>query len=123
MSSRMAIIHPDMLDSLPDFYPKTCTIKEPSAVQSGSGYPTITYTAIVALTDVACRLAPSITSKEVKQSNQSYTVGNFTVVFPEYYIAITELMHASIDGIEYDILNVAHDAEEESTRLLVEIIE
>lgn len=122
MPNRMALIHPDMLDSLPDFYPKTCTIKEPSESQSGSGHVTITYAAIGALTDIACRIAPSI-GKEVKQADQTYTIGNFTVVFPEYYVAITEVMRASIDGIEYDILNVAHDAEEESTRLLVEIVE
>ena len=121
MANRMALIHPDMLDSLPDFYPKSCTIKEPSSVQSGSGHPTITYTAIGALTNLACRLAPS-TGKEVKKSNQTYTVGSYTIVFPDYYVAITELMQAVIDEVDYDILNVAHDAEEESTRLLVEIV-
>ncbi len=122
MANRMALIHPDMLDSLPDFYPKSCTIKEPSGTQSGSGFETITYTAIGVLSGLACRIAPSITSKEVKQADQTYTVGNYTIVFPDYHVAITELMQAVIDGVDYDILNVAHDAEEESTRLLVEIV-
>ena len=120
MSSRMPLVDDRMFDALVDFYPKTCTITTPTEAQSSTGHITNTYNAVPALTDLSCRFAPSKKGKEVKESSQIYTVGSHTIVFNDFYLAITTKMRALIDGISYDILDVGHDSEDETTRLYVE---
>ena len=119
MSSRMPLVDDRMFTALVDFYPKTCTITTPTPTQSITGFETNAYNAVPALTDLACRFAPN-KGKEVKQSSQAYTVGSHTIVFNDYYSTITTKMRALIDGISYDILDVGHDSENETTRLYVE---
>ena len=119
MPNRMPLIDARMFAT--DFYPNTVTITTPTMTQSGSGAPTDTFNAVPAMTNLKCRFAPvNERGKEVKKPDGTYSVVYSTIVFKEKYAAITPKMQALIDGIEYDILEVVHDAEDMSTRLRVE---
>ena len=119
MPTRMPLIDSRMTTKQADFFPQTCTIQTFNETQSSSGMPINTPADF--LTDIACRIAPTV-GKEIKKPDGTYTVGSHVILLAGHYATITTKMVAVIDSITYDILAVEFDAEHETTRLPVQVV-
>lgn len=115
----MPLIDPRLTTKLADFFPQSCTIKTSVVTQSTSGREILTPADFI--TDIPCRIAPTA-GKEIKKPDGTYTIGSHVIVLDDYYSTITTKMTAVINSITYDILAVEFDAEEETTRLPVQVV-
>jgi head-tail adaptor len=108
-----------MLEQLADFFPQTCTIQV--ATESVDSYGGVTQTWSDFLTDLPCRKAAAGGS-ENRRPNMTYSIDNFIVLLRDYYDTITNEMRVKNGSTYYNILLVEHDAQDETTRLTVEIV-
>jgi head-tail adaptor len=115
------LLHPDLLTSLPDFFPSLCTIQ--SVTITRDGYKGEVETLATLHADVPCVMAPAgVGGREIKRPDMTYVVATHTVVLAAYYADITEKMHAVVDGLTLNILIVAHDSHSKMTRLACEVV-
>jgi hypothetical protein len=107
-----------MLARLADFYPSTVTIQQATEnVDATTGEVTTSWADYAGHVGLACSQGPS-GGVEVKQSDQTYVVANWTIALRGYYPTITEKMQAVIDGTAYEILLVQNDSHAQMTRIL-----
>jgi hypothetical protein len=112
------IFHPAMLERLSGFFPSTVTIQEPTQVQDPvTGEVTYTWAAVAGMVDLPCSHGPS-GGVEVKRSDQTYVVSNYTLALAGSYTGIDETMRAVVDGSTFEILLVQHDSHGMKTHLL-----
>jgi hypothetical protein len=117
------IFHPEMLNRLADFFPSLCTIQERTEAQDPvTGEVTYSWADIADMTDIPCSHGPN-GGVEVKQSDQTYVVSNYTLALSGDYRAAQETMRAVIDGTVFDILLVEHNSHSMKTRLLTRVVE
>ena len=112
------LFHGDMLTRLRDFFPETVTIQTPTETQDATtGEVTTSWADYAGHVGLACAQGPS-GGVEVKQSDQTYVVANWTISLSGHYPTITEKMQAVIDAVAYEILLVQNDSHAQKTRLL-----
>ena len=113
-----SIFHGDMLTRLRDFFPETVTIQTPTeTIDPVTGEVTTSWADYAGHVGLACAQGPS-GGVEVKQSDQTYVVANWTIALRGYYPTITEKMRVMIDGTAYEILLVQNDSHAQKTRIL-----
>jgi hypothetical protein len=113
-----AIFHPNMLERLANFFPALCTIQSRVQTQDAvTGEITITWADYAGHVDLPCSHGPS-RGEEVKRSDQTYVVSNYTLALRGNYPTINETMHAVVDGTAYEILLVQWDSRGVKTRIL-----
>jgi len=118
------IVHPALLDRVqPNFYPSLCTIQELGTAQDEYGQETGEPVDLEDHINVPCRIAPVVAPSEQRSSQQVFVEGKYAVALNGYYPAIEEDMVAVVDGTIYDIEFVAHDGNQQTTRLNVRLVE
>jgi len=114
------LTQPNLLSALVNFFPTTCTIQSSTESRSPSGQVTLVWANYTGHVSIPCRIAPAKVN-EIKQQNQTYTIGDKIVLLRGYYQTITAKMRAVINSINYDILGIEHDGQNIQTRLTVRI--
>ena len=115
------IFDPRMMARLGDFYPGLCTIQEPAETRDDYGAIVTTWGDFAGHTGLACAMAPN-GGQEVKRSDQTYVISNYTISFPSDQSAVTEKMRAVVTGANagtYEILLVQTGSHAGLTRMLV----
>ena len=121
MPTRMPLIDTRMVGALEDFFSEECTIRYSIEDQSSSGsIDDPLWADFAGHISIPCRKSP-VRGTEVKQYNQTYTVGSHVIELMGYYPTIDMSMVAVVNLIIYDILAVEFDGEHKLTRLSVEI--
>jgi len=115
-----AIFDPRMLTTLADYFPSLCTIQEPTEVEDDSGAIVAGWTDFAGHVDLPCSLGVNRMGGggEVKQTDQTYVVSNYTLSLRGYYPTITEKMRIVVDGRAFDIMLVQTDSHGVTTRIL-----
>ena len=112
------IFDPRMFPTLRDYFPGLCTIQEDLGVVSTYGEIKVhNWTDVAGHVDIPVANGPT-KGVEVKQSDQTYVISNYTISLRGYYPTITEKMRAVVDGIAYDILLVQSSSHGMTTRIL-----
>jgi len=106
-----------MMTELADYFPSLCTIQQNEGVEDDYGQIVDDWQAVAGHSDIACAHGPN-KGREVKQSDQTYVVSNYTLSLRGYYPTITEKMRAVIDSVVFDILLVQCDSHGVTTRIL-----
>lgn len=123
MANQLGIIHPQMLARVrPNFYPSLCTIQEATDTADSYGQPIPAWDDLADHIDLACRIAPD-SGNEMRSQIQIYAVHGWTVALNGYYPDILETMRAVVDDVIYDILQVQHDGNNQTTRLRVRTLD
>jgi hypothetical protein len=122
--ARRALIHPQMLDRLPQFYPSEATIEEPTETRDSFGSTSSTWATLASHSAIPCRVAPLTVqtptfSNEAKLEDLSYLTTTHHIALRGYFPLITPLMRAMVDGVAWDIKGVEHDGQHVTTRLRV----
>ena len=112
-----AIFDPRMMVTLADYFPSLCTIQEDLGVEDDYGQIVHVWTDVAGHVEIPCAHGPN-KGREVKQSDQTYVVSNYTLSLRGYYPTITEKMRAVVDGTVFDILLVQCDSHGVTTRIL-----
>lgn len=126
MANQLGIIHPELLSRVqPNFYPSSCTIQEPTETADSYGQPIPSWGNLSGHVGISCRLSPEsqASGDELRTQTQIYTVHSWLISFNDYYPLIDETMRAVIDGATYDILQVQHDGNNQTTRLRVRTLQ
>ena len=110
---------PRMLEQLADFFPQTCTIQAATETQNSAGDVVLTW--VDHLIDLPCRITAAGGS-ENRRPNITYSIDNFIVLLRDYYDTITNEMRVKMGSTYYDILVPECDAQNEMTRLTVELV-
>jgi head-tail adaptor len=110
-----------MMEQLADFFPQTCTIQTLTETKNSVGDVIFTPVDYPAHIDLACRITAAGGS-ENRRPNMTYSIDNFIVLLRDYYDTITNKMRVKNGSTYYNILLVEHDAQNEMTRLTVEIV-
>jgi len=108
-----------MLDQLADFFPQTCTIQVATETQNSVGDVIQSWSDYAV--DLPCRIVAAGGS-ENRRPNITYSIDNFIVLLRDYYDTITNKMRVKNGSTYYNILLPEHDAQNEMTRLTVEIV-
>lgn len=117
------LVHPTMLQRLrANHLPDTCTIQQATATADGYGQPTLTWSAVLGLSDLGCRLAPWSPEQERRLPEMVQTERTHVLLLDGHYAAITTAMRAVVSGTAYDITAVRHDGNAASTWLGLEVI-
>ena len=111
-----AIFDPRMMTTLADYFPSLCTIQEDVGVYDGYS-DNEDWQPLAGHSDIPCAHGPN-KGREVKQSDQTYVVSNYTLSLRGYYPTITEKMRAVVDSVVFDILLVQTDSHGVTTRIL-----
>jgi len=112
-----------MMGELRDWYAQTVTIQAPTETQdANSGAITPTWANVAGLVALPCALAPSRGS-EVKRSDQTFVVSDYTLSLPSNHPEIKEKWRAIVDAVTYDILLVQAGSMAGITRLAVNRVE
>jgi hypothetical protein len=112
-----------MMERLTDFYSSVCTIQSPTETQDAvSGSYTTTWGDVVGLVALPCALAPN-GGVEVKQTDQTYVISNYTLSLRSFHPEIKEKWQAIVDAITYEILLVQAGSMGGITRVLVRRVE
>ena len=122
------IINPGMLPALEDnFYPETATIHTVTETQDATGQLVPSLGPVVGTyTDLPCRFVPAVLAAGVgsggerRMIDETRLIDLMTVSFNDYYPLITEEMAVVIDTVQYDIMLVDKDGQDETSRLRVE---
>jgi len=112
-----AIFDPRMMVTLADYFPSLCTIQEDLGVENTYGQVVADWQSFAGHVEIPCAHGPN-KGREVKQSDQTYVVSNYTLSLRGYYPTITEKMRAVVDGVVFDILLVQCDSHGVTTRIL-----
>ena len=112
-----AIFDPRMMTTLGDYFPSLCTIQEDLGVEDDYGQVVPDWQPVAGHSDIPCAHGPN-KGREVKQSDQTYVVSNYTLSLRGYYPTITEKMRAVVDSVVFDILLVQCDSHGVTTRIL-----
>lgn len=119
----LALIHPDMLEDLPQFFSSTCTIQ--SLTVSADTYFDEVDSWSTLHTAIPCAIAfPGLKGggMEVKRSDMTYVVASHIVDLAGYYPDITETMRAVVGSLTLDILLVQADSHHKMTRLTCQVV-
>ena len=112
------LFHADMMTRLRDFFPESVTIQTPTETQDATtGEVTTSWADYSGHVGLACSQGPT-GGQEVKRSDETYVIANWTIALSGYYPTITEKMQAVIDAVAYEILLVQNDSHAQKTRLL-----
>lgn len=111
------LIHPDMVESLPDFFPSICTIQE-AAESNNVNTNEIEYTWSNLFSGVNCTIGRD-TTLEKRMPDKTVTTSTHRIVLMGLY-AVTEAMRVVIGSDAYNILNVENDEQSVKTSLVVE---
>lgn len=108
-----------------------CTIEQTSGTLTASGFPDGTFTAIAGLSNIPCMRAPVsmsfIRASEEKREPGIETLEPVHILLNGYYPAIPQLtstrpsLRAVVDGINYEVMGVEHDSQQQMTRLLARV--
>ena len=112
---------PRMMEQLADFFPQTCTIQVATETQNSVGDVIFAWADYAGHVDLPCRITAAGGS-ENRRPNITYSIDNFIVLLRDYYDTITNKMCVKNGSTYYNILLVEHDAQDEMTRLTVEIV-
>jgi len=116
------IFHGDMLARLADFYPSTVTIQTWTETQDAStGEITTSWANFAGHVDLPCAHGPN-GGQEVRRSDMTYVVSNYTISLRGYYQTITEKMQAVLGGVTWEILLVQADSHSKTTRILTRTV-
>ena len=115
-----AIFDPRMMATLGDYFPSLCTIQEDLGVEDDYGQVVPDWQPVAGHSDIPCSLGVNRVGggTEVKQSDQTYVVSNYTLSLRGYYPTITEKMRAVVDSVVFDILLVQSSSHGVTTRIL-----
>jgi len=111
------IFDPRMMAELRDYFPSECTIQTNEGVEDEHGQIVASWEDLADHVDIPCAHGPN-RGVEVKQSDQTYVVSNYTLSLRGYYPAITEVMRAVVDSVAYEILLAQSDSHGVTTRIL-----
>ena len=111
------IFDPRMMAELADYFPSLCTIQTPTSEEDASGAIIEGWEDFADHVDIPCAHGPN-KGIEVKQSDQTYVISNYTLSLRGYYPTITEVMQAVVDSVEYEILLAQSDSHGVTTRIL-----
>ena len=121
MASSSPLIHPSLLDRLWRFYPSTVTIQQYTAVQDTDGAEIKTWANLAVHIDLDCSKAAA-GGREVKRPDGTVAVSPWRIAIAGIHTSITPKMRAVLGGLTYDILNVQHDSQSQTTYLDCEIV-
>ncbi len=114
-----------LLTALESFFPSTCAIKQRTDVADAVGQPIPTWSTVVGLSAIACRVAPVTalgqSRREALPEMFKSTTAN-VVLLAGYYATITTAMRVVIGSVTYTILAVLPDSELLCTELVVEAV-
>lgn len=111
------LIHPAMLDELPDFFPSTCTIQTNAETVDADGVVIDSWSDLAGHVDIACSVTPK-SGEEVQQGDATYLAATDRIALQGYYSTITEKMRAVVGTTTYDILKVDGSSHEVLTALI-----
>lgn len=112
-----AIFDPRMMTTLADYFPSLCTIQEDVGIEDDYGQIVHDWQSFANHVDIPCAHGPN-KGREVKQSDQTYVVSNYTLSLRGYYPTITEKMRAVVDGTVFEILLAQSSSHGVTTRIL-----
>ena len=118
-----ALVHPRLMQSLPNHYPQTVAIQRPLRLQDAAGQEVDDWQDIESHQALAAMVAPT-GGKEQRSSNQIIEQSTHTIALRGYYPAILAI-HRAVDGQgqTYNILLVEHDTQRSATYLYCEIVQ
>lgn len=119
----LGLIHPSLLTQLTNFYPSTCTIQE-STETNTKGQRSLAWANVAGQVNIPCRVAPATSdrSREMKLPDMTYAIWSHTIALRGRYVGIIMKMRAVESGVDWDILAVDYDDQEESTYLRVRVV-
>ena len=121
MANQLGLIHPDMLTRLPRFYPATCTIQEPTLVNT-YGEVSYTWANVTGMVSIPCRVTPvQQRSAEVSTPEQVYWVDWVRIALAGDY-EVEPDQRAVVDSVNYDIRGVEHDGNAVTTYLMCRVV-
>jgi hypothetical protein len=124
-----SIIHPLLMGSIARFTPATVTVQSVALVNTG-GVVSETWGNVSGLLSLPCRIVVDVLpSSETRENDPNITVTKvlYNLVITGYYNTITTQMRAIVttklgNSLTLDILEVAHDGQDISTRLVCELV-
>ena len=123
--NRPALIHPDMLTSLPDHFSSTCTIQESTETRADSGQITDSWADLAGHVDIPCAVGQGRegTPAEQRTSTAIVVTTGHVIALAGHYPDITTRMRAVVDGANWNILDIRHDPTAGAyTQLMVEAV-
>jgi len=119
---RKELIDSGLFAHLSRFYSATCTIRTYAAESPDSfGQPQPVWADFVGHVNIACVIAPS-GGKEVKRADMTTTISTHKISLVGNYPTIIPKMRAVIGTQTYEILTIEIDSRQETTRLMVEVV-
>jgi hypothetical protein len=109
----------DMLEK--DFFPQQCALKEPVKTQSSTGKEMVAHVVKPGYEALPCRVAPA-GGGERRVTQSTYLEATHSIAMPGQFPDLTEEWIATVDGQDYQILNVGKDAEGVMTHLDTRIV-
>jgi len=120
---RKELIASDLFSHLSRFYAATCTIRTYAAENPDTyGQPQPVWADFAGHVNIDCVIAPS-GGKEVKLSDMTIAISTHKIsLVGDYSATIIPKMRAVIGTQTYEILTVEVDSRQETTRLMVEVV-
>jgi len=117
------LIHPDLMNDLEDyFFTKDCTIQTPTIASSGETEPSGWSNKLTELKGKKAEISALRSGDEIRRKDGTIVMHPWTVVLNSYQPTITEKDRLVINSVNYDILSVHFDSEDQITRLIVEVV-
>lgn len=113
------IIHPLLMRDIRNFYPSYCTIGNVVVTQDAANQPVSVWQDNVLLRGILCYVQPA-SGAETRMRTQVIEINQWLIGLNGYYPTIAQTDQATVDGIIYNILRVAHDDNQTATYLTVE---
>jgi len=117
----VSLIHPKLLESLPNHYPSTVTIQQYTATQNTYGEEVKTWAAVGTLRNLPCAVSAE-GGQEVQRADGTIAISSHRIAIAGRYEAITPKMRAVSGGITYDILSVEQDSQGMTTSLACKVV-
>jgi len=119
---RKELIASDLFSHLSRFYAATCTIRTYAAENPDTyGQPQPVWADFAGHINIDCVIAPS-GGKEAKRDDMTIAISTHKISLVGYYPTIIPKMRAVIGGQTYEILTIEIDSRQETTRLMVEVV-
>ena len=117
------LIHPDLMNDLEDyFFTEDCTIQTPNALTSGETEPSGWTDKLTELKGKIAEISALRSGDKVMRKDGTIVMHPWVVVLSTYQATIVEKDRLVIDSVNYDILSVHFDSEDQITRLIVEVV-
>lgn len=113
-----SLIHPRFRNALAKHFPKTCTIQEATETRTDSGAVVPTWSNLAGHVDLTAAL-DMVTASERRNPWGTYAEASHVIALLGHYPNITNDHRAVVEGTNYDILGVEHDALSQLTYLPV----